>query len=108
MMLKTALAADPATIVLPPSIPKNVSLDQYANSILTSLLFVVGLIAFISIVYSGLLMITSGGDAAKFAVGRKNLLWSVIGLIVVVLAFWLIGVVLNLSNPATPGPYPGP
>ena len=46
--------------------------------------------AFVGIVYSGIMMITSAGDATKLAAGRKNLLWSIIGIIVISLSFIII------------------
>lgn len=54
--------------------------------------------AFLSIVYAGYLMITSGGDAAKFAQGKKSLIFSMIGIVVISLAFFVIKFVESLAR----------
>lgn len=46
--------------------------------------------AFLGIVYSGIMMMTAGGDATKFASGKKNLAWSIIGIIVVTLSYFIL------------------
>lgn len=71
----------------------------------TLVMTIVGLIfaflaamAFIGIVYSGVMMITAGGDATKFATGRKNLIWSIIGVIIVVLSYFILRFAGNLTE----------
>jgi len=59
-----------------------------------------GVMAFAGIVYSGVMIVTAGGDATKAAAGRKNLIWSVIGIIVVVLAYSIIKFVFSLVGAA--------
>lgn len=76
---------------LPDSIPNpNLGLDQYFYLAINLFEFILIVAAFISIVYSGVMMITANGDTAKFSAGKKNLIWSVIGLIVAVMAYFLI------------------
>ncbi|MEK7534925.1 MAG: hypothetical protein AAB563_00775 [Patescibacteria group bacterium] len=53
--------------------------------------------AFVGIIYSGVMMITAGGDATKFAAGKKNLLWSIIGIMIVVLSYFIIRLVYQLG-----------
>ncbi|MDO8649932.1 MAG: hypothetical protein Q7K33_01315 [Candidatus Berkelbacteria bacterium] len=63
----------------------------------TSLIFAfLAATAFIGIIYSGVMMITAGGDATKFAAGKKNLIWSIIGIIVVVLSYFIIKFMYSL------------
>ncbi|MCR4308072.1 MAG: hypothetical protein NUV80_05940 [Candidatus Berkelbacteria bacterium] len=65
----------------------------------TSLIFAfLAAAAFIGIIYSGVMMITAGGDATKFAAGKKNLVWSIIGVIVVILAYFVIKFVYSLTG----------
>lgn len=54
--------------------------------------------AFVGIVYSGVMMITAGGDATKFATGKKNLIWSIIGIVVVVLSYYILKFVGTLTG----------
>lgn len=65
------------------------------------------LMAFVGIIYSGIMMITSDGDATKFAAGKKNLIWSIIGIVIVVLAYFVIRFIYSLTGvisqpPTTP------
>lgn len=53
-------------------------------------------VAFVSIIYSGIMMITAGGDATKFEAGKKNLLWSIIGVIIILLSYLIIKLVDQL------------
>lgn len=73
-------------------------LETFFQLILRWTITVVALAAFFGIIYSGYMMITSNGDAAKFAAGRKNLLWSVVGVVVVVLAYVVVRFGYNLAN----------
>ena len=86
-------------LTLPPSIGANTG--NYGTLIMT----VIGLVfaflavmAFGGIIYSGVMMITAGGDAAKFASGRKNLIWSIIGIIVVTLSYFILRFVGTLTG----------
>ena len=54
--------------------------------------------SFIGIIYSGVMMITAGGDATKFAAGKKNLVWSIIGIIIVVLSYFIMRFVGTLTG----------
>lgn len=62
--------------------------------------------AFIGIIYSGLMMITASGDATKFAAGKRNLIWSIIGIVVVALSYYIISFVYSLSGEVIKGPTP--
>lgn len=61
-----------------------------AQLILNSLFLLVVVSALIFILYSGIRMIISKGDSDALADARKQLLYSVIGLVVASLAFFLI------------------
>lgn len=52
-------------------------------------LFFIGALAFVFVIWGGILFVTSGGDAEKTTKARNTLLYAVIGIIVVVLA-WVI------------------
>lgn len=100
MFLGRALAAvDDVNLTLPNSIGTNTS--NYGTLIMTvvSLIFAfIAAMAFGGIMYSGVMMITSGGDATKFAAGKKNLIWSIIGIIVVTLSYFILRFVGSLAE----------
>ena len=86
-------------LTLPTSI--GTSKDNYGTLVMTiiSLIFAfLAAMAFIGIVYSGVMMITAGGDATKFATGKKNLLWSIIGIVVVTLSYFILQFVGTLTG----------
>lgn len=58
-------------------------------------------LAVILIIFSGIGLITSGGDSEKLASARKRLLYAVIGLVVVMGAFFITKVVITVfgGNP---------
>ena len=57
--------------------------------------FLAGLSAIIFIIVAGLKMIFSNGDSSTFATARKQLIYSVIGLVVVMAANLLVTMVLS-------------
>lgn len=68
-----------------------------ANSTFTGLLTVTywlaGVIAVIVIVVAGFMYVTSGGDPAKVVRAKNAILYAVIGLVVIILAFIITGFV---------------
>ena len=68
-------SVDPKTIT--------VNLINYA-------LFFIGALALIFVIYGGVLFVTSGGDADKTTKARNTLLYAVIGVVVVVLAYAIV------------------
>lgn len=66
------------------------SWDELFNRVIYWTTAFVALAAFCGIVYSGYMILTAGGDPGKAAKGRSNLLWSVLGLIVAMLAFVIV------------------
>ncbi|MEK7170801.1 MAG: hypothetical protein AAB774_00645 [Patescibacteria group bacterium] len=81
--------------------------DYNLQETVTSLIFAfLAAAAFIGIIYSGVMMITAGGDATKFAAGKKNLVWSIIGIIIVVLSYFIIKFIYSLSGALIGAPTP--
>ncbi len=98
--LSFALPGSSAKIVAPSGIPEPLSREAtaagsaiFATS--TNLLF--GLASFLAlafIIFSGIQWITSGGDYQKIAAAKSRLMYAIIGLVVVILAFFIISVIL--------------
>ena len=69
-------------------------------TIINVALGVLGIVAVIVIIYGGFTYVTSSGDAAKLTKARNTIIYSVIGLIVSLLAFAIVNFVLkNVFNP---------
>lgn len=62
---------------------------------------VVGLISVFYLISAGLKYITSGGDSTGVAAAKNQILFAVVGLVVVALAQVIVGFVLNRVNSAT-------
>ncbi len=50
-------------------------------------------IAVIMFVVAGILFVTSSGDPGKLATARNSVIWGVVGIVVAVIAFSIVGVV---------------
>jgi uncharacterized membrane protein len=53
-------------------------------------LFFIGVIAFVFVIYGGILYITSGGDADKTTKARNTLMYAVLGIIIVAIAALIV------------------
>ncbi len=70
------------------------TLPDAITSILNAIILVSGLIAVIFIIVGGINYMTSSGDAAKVKKAKDTILYSVIGLIICVLAFAIVNFVI--------------
>ena len=80
-------------------------LTDFLSSIITTLTVVASLAFSIYFIIGGLKWITSGGDKAKAEEAKTQMTQATIGLIVVVVSFFIIGIVsnvlgLNILDPA--------
>lgn len=62
--------------------------------ILKSLLYLAGLLLLLSVVYAGIILIRSTSDE-EAAVAKKNLVWSLTGAFIIVIANWLVDTVIK-------------
>lgn len=65
------------------------------QNIVNLLLFVLGVIAVIMIIIGGIKYTTSDGDSSKIKSAKDTILYSVVGLVVAVLAFAIVNFVLQ-------------
>lgn len=69
---------------------KNVEPDKVVLKLITIALFFIGALAFVFVIWGGILFVTSGGDAEKTTKARNTLLYAIIGIVVVVLAYAIV------------------
>ncbi len=67
------------------------------NTGLQLLVGIAALAAFSGIVFSGYLMITSGGDAAQMAKAKANMIWAIAGLLVAMFALVIVRFVVGVG-----------
>ena len=91
--LEQACEEDPSAAICQQS--DSGSIEDVVQIVVNVLLFIVGLVAVIMIIVSGLRYVTSGGDAGSVSSAKNTLLYAVIGLVVAFLAFAIVNFVLN-------------
>ena len=70
-------------------------LPKLIKSIINVLLFVVGAVAVIMIIMGGIRYVTSNGDQTHVKAAKDTILYSVIGLVVALLAFAIVNFVVG-------------
>lgn len=89
-----------AVTVCPPGSTGVVCDDQDAEAgelvrtIVNILLFIVGIIAVIMIIVGGIMYTTSGGESGGVTKAKNTILYSVIGLVVAILAYAIVNFVI--------------
>ncbi|MBI4053726.1 MAG: hypothetical protein HY397_00175 [Candidatus Doudnabacteria bacterium] len=84
-------------------IPKYSSFSAFFVDFITVLLALVFLVAVTYAVISGYKMIISGGNEEMLESAKRGLTWSVLGMVVVLLAWVTLRVVLNLLEKGSKG-----
>lgn len=81
-------------ITTPPS--KFTDISSVIGGVIDWILILAGGLAIIAVVYSGIMYITAGGDAAKAEKAKNNLVWAIIGVVIITLAYAIIQWVQNI------------
>lgn len=71
------------------------NLPDFIKSIINILLFVIGIIAVLMIIVGGIRYVVSGGDSNAVTGAKNTILYSIIGLVVALMAFAIVNFVLN-------------
>ena len=69
--------------------------DNMVEPIVSTLLFVVGVVAVVVIIIGGILYVTSTGDPGKTKRAKDTILYAVIGLVVAILAYAIVNFVVK-------------
>ena len=69
--------------------------DGLIKTVVNVLLWAVGILSVIMIIFSGFRYITSAGDASKTKSAQSTLIYSVVGLIVAIMAYAIVNMVTN-------------
>ena len=69
--------------------------DGVFTKITNTILFAVGIISVIMLIYGGLRYIISGGDSKKVTDAKNTIMYAIIGLIVSILSFAIVNFVIN-------------
>ena len=74
--------------------------DLFGNTgVLTEItnviLFIVGILSVIMLIYGGLRYVISGGDSKKVTDAKNTIMYAIIGLIIAILSFAIVNFVIN-------------
>jgi hypothetical protein len=71
------------------------SVPDFIKNLVNILLYVLGAVAVIVIIFAGIFYTTSGGDAASVTKAKNTLLYAVIGLVVALISYAIVNFVLT-------------
>jgi hypothetical protein len=73
-------------------IPTLSCVDVIFQNVIRGVLLFAGIVALFMIIISGIRMILSGGDSKNVEAAKKSLTYSIIGLIIILLSFFIVNV----------------
>jgi hypothetical protein len=68
------------------------------QNVVTFALIASGIVAVFFIIYAGIRYVTSGGDQKRIDAARKTLTWAIIGLIIILAAFFIVALISTLTG----------
>ena len=74
----------------------NVSITTVFRGVANALIYLVGAISVIMIIWGGLRYVISNGDAKRVAAAKDTILYAVVGIVVAVVAFAIVNFVTGL------------
>lgn len=77
------------------------SARSIGGAAITWLLWLAGALAVIAIIYSGIMYITSAGNQEQAEKAKKNLIWAIIGIILIALSLAIVAWVQTMLVPTT-------
>ncbi|GEM_PF-1260648 len=81
----------------------SVSARVVAVSVINFILFFLGLTGVAVIIYAGFLYVTAGGDDAQSEKGKKIILYTGVGIVVIFISFALVNTLLRSAHPDSTG-----
>lgn len=67
----------------------------FVNNAINAALFIIGALSVIMVIIGGLRYVLSGGDSAGLKSAKDTILYALVGLVVALLSFALVGFVIN-------------
>ncbi len=74
---------------------QNADLPAVVQTVINTVLYIIGIIAVGFIIYGGVKYATSAGDSAKVKSAKDTILYAVVGLIVAILAYAIVNFVVG-------------
>ena len=70
--------------------------NSIVNRVINTMLFIVGILSVIMIIYSGIRYATAHGDKSQVESAKNTLIYSIVGLVVAIVAYAVVNWVVNL------------
>jgi Type IV secretion system pilin len=95
-----ALTVGNQTITAPKSIPSGglSTVTKVIGNAITILLIITTVLSLIYLIIGGIMWINSGGDKSKVAAARNRITYAIIGLLVALLAYFIVNVIGYIFN----------
>lgn len=71
------------------------SMQTVISTVIGTMLFIVGLLAVVMLIYGGIRYVTSHGDKAQVTAAKETIMYAVVGLVVAIAAFAVIQWITN-------------
>lgn len=72
------------------------------TQITNTVLYIVGAISVLMLIWGGLRYVISGGDSKKITDAKNTVLYAILGLVIAIFAYAIVNFVLNAINPSSP------
>ena len=79
----------------------NADIDTTFRDVVNFLLYLIGAIAVIMLIFGGFRYVTSGGDGSAITSAKNTILYAVIGLAVAIIAYAIVNFVITALDPPT-------
>lgn len=79
------------------------SLPNIVGTVINTMLFIVGVLAVAMIIYSGIRYITAHGDKGQVESAKNTLIYSIVGLIIAIVAYAIVNWVIDLFSGGSSG-----
>jgi uncharacterized membrane protein SirB2 len=90
-----ACEADPNSVICKNSDKSGENTKKFISTLSNTLLFILGVVAVIVIIFAGIFYATSGGDPNLVKKARDTLLYAAVGLIVAISAYAIVNFVIT-------------
>ena len=71
-------------------------MKNIVSNVLRTLFFILGVLAVIMIIYAGIQYVISAGDSGKVTKAKNTIIYSVVGLVVAIMAYAIVGYIAGV------------
>ena len=71
------------------------SVNELTDTIISTMLFIVGILSVAMIIYSGIRYVTAHGDKSQIESAKNTLIYSIVGLVIAIIAYAVVNWVMS-------------